>query len=95
MILCDVGTGSGCIGQSIFLSQNPKNIEHLYSFDISSEAIEVARINAQKHSIIGNVTFFPEGFETFDRHFQEEIFSENIDTYIITANLPYIRSIDF
>jgi methylase of polypeptide subunit release factors len=95
MILCDVGTGSGCIGQSIFLSQNPKNIEHLFSFDISSDAIEVAKINATRHSIADQVTFFPEGFETFDSHFKEHIFSPDINTYIITANLPYIRSIDF
>lgn len=93
-ILCDIGTGSGCIGQSIFLSQNPKNIDKLFAFDISSDAIEVAKINAQNHSISSDVVFIPEGFDAFDMHFSSTIFSPNIKDYIITANLPYIRTVD-
>ncbi len=92
--LSDIGTGSGCIGQSIFLSQNPQNIEKLFAFDISAEAVEVAKINAKKHGIEEKVTFFAEGFESFDSHFQETIYQKDIQTYIITANLPYIRTVD-
>lgn len=93
-VVCDVWTGSGCIGQSIFLSQNPKNIERLFAFDISVEAIEVAQINAKRFGIDAEVTFFAEGFESFEKHFGESIFSPNIETCIITANLPYIRTVD-
>lgn len=92
--LCDVGTGSWCIGQSIFLSQDPKNIEKLVAFDISAEAIEVAKINAQKHEISDSVTFVPEGFENFETYFQRDIYAPEVSNYIITANLPYIRTVD-
>ena len=94
-ILCDVGTGSGCIGQSIFLSQDPKNLEKLFAFDISRDAIEVAQINAKKHLIENDIIFISEGFDNFETHFGTSIFSPEIDTYLITANLPYIRTIDF
>lgn len=93
-ILCDIGTGSGCIGQSIYLSQDPKTLKKLFAFDISADAIEVAKINAQRHGISQEVVFIPEGFDTFDTHFSQSIYSPDIKEYIITANLPYIRTVD-
>lgn len=93
-IVSDVGTGSGCIGQSIFLSDRSGNIEQLYGFDISKEAVEVAQINAQRLGV-QNITLIPEGFDNFEKHFEEKIFSDRVQHYVITANLPYIRTIDF
>ena len=73
----DVGTGSGCI--AISLAAKIQNLR-LVATDLSSEALEVARRNAQKYSVLDRVEFCccdllpPEG-RVYD---------------LIVANLPYI-----
>lgn len=76
--IADVGTGSGAIAIALALHLPEAKI---YATDISATALEVARINCQKHGmtrrvqlLIGNML---------------EPLPEPVD--IIVANLPYVR----
>src|SRR5437763_12975805 len=48
-VLADIGTGSGII--PITIAVQVPDLPYLYASDISSEALEVARINCQRHSV--------------------------------------------
>ena len=54
--LIDVGTGSSCIPVSMALALKPLKLAHIYALDISPEALEVARINIEKHHLESNIT---------------------------------------
>jgi release factor glutamine methyltransferase len=53
-IVADVGTGSGCIAVSL-ARRLPLAV--LYATDCSAEALRVARRNAERHAVAGQVTF--------------------------------------
>src|SRR5438067_1735819 len=77
-LFADIGTGSGAI--PITLAVQEPRLPYLYATDISAEALEVARINCQRHSIEQRV-----------RLLHSDLLSalpEPLD--IITANLPYV-----
>lgn len=76
--ICDVGTGSGAIAVS--LAKNNAEFE-VYAVDISGEALEIARKNADNHGV--NVHFIQS-----DLLVQFKELNQRID--LITANLPYI-----
>lgn len=52
--ICDVGTGSGCIAVAL-LHENPRATA--VAIDLSSEAIQVARRNAVRHSVAARTSF--------------------------------------
>jgi release factor glutamine methyltransferase len=73
----DVGTGSGCIGISLM-----KNIPdlHVVLTDISLQALQIARSNAEKHGVSGRLEF---------RH--TNLMEGIIGPFdVLCANLPYI-----
>jgi release factor glutamine methyltransferase len=73
----DVGTGSGCIGVSLAAA-----IQDLIMVmtDISGEALDIARINAQKHNVINRIELI-----------QADLLEGVTGKYdLICANLPYI-----
>src|SRR5699024_1591271 len=76
--IVDVGTGSGIIAITLAL-EIPQAI--VYATDISKEALEVARINAEKHE--ANVTFL-------QGNFLNPIMEQHIKADIIVSNPPYI-----
>lgn len=79
--ILDVGTGSGNIGISIAKSADRERIKKITMIDIDSGAIEVARINAERHSIKDLVEIYKgDLLEDFDEG----------NYQIIIANLPYI-----
>jgi len=85
LTIIDIGTGSGCIIISLALTlkkRNPtKEIEYI-AIDTSKDALEVASINAKKHSCDGMITFINTSFQDID-----------LSTYnnlIVCSNLPYI-----
>ena len=53
-IIADIGTGSGCIAVSL-ARRLPLAV--LYATDRSAEALRVARRNADRHGVAGQVTF--------------------------------------
>jgi len=90
--LIDIGTGSGCIIISILneLAKNKKDkiIHNAYANDISSEAINAAKINAKKYNLNKKIKFIKNDFEKFlDK---KSIYNSN--EIIITANLPYVKN---
>lgn len=76
--ILDIGTGSGCIAISLGHSLNAK----ITAFDISKDALEVARDNAQENEV--EVQFI-----------EEDILNpkENLSKYnIIVSNPPYVTN---
>jgi release factor glutamine methyltransferase len=78
--ILDVGTGSGCI--AISLAKQLKN-SIVYALDYSSEALDIAKRNAQIHAV--NVLF-----ECADML----LFKSKVKFDIIVSNPPYIRELE-
>jgi release factor glutamine methyltransferase len=73
----DVGTGSGCIG--ITLAKNIPDL-HIHLTDISSDALEIARENANNYGLLGRTEFT-----------QTDLLEGITGAFdLICANLPYI-----
>jgi len=79
--ILDIGTGSGCI--AISLAKNLPNA-HVTAFDISEEAIAVAKRNASRNEV--EVNFQPVDVLSPDFFKKED--SETFD--IIISNPPYV-----
>ena len=77
----DIGTGSGCI--PITLAKNLKNSE-VSAIDVSSEALKVAQINAEKNSV--KVNFIE----------KDILKTEDLNAIydIIVSNPPYVRELE-
>jgi release factor glutamine methyltransferase len=81
-VVADIGTGSGCIAVS--LAVNIPDL-HVLATDVSLQALEVAKTNAEKHNVSECIQFIhadllnlpPSAFNL-----------QPVD--LITANLPYI-----
>lgn len=74
--IADIGTGSGCIAISLKKYLTNSNV---YAYDVSGEALKVARKNANSLAI--------------DVHFQElNILTENLNNMfdVIVSNPPYV-----
>lgn len=80
--LLDIGTGSGNI--AIALAQHLLNSKIIAS-DISSDALEVAKQNAETHEVFQRIQFF-----------QSDLLANvNVEADGIVANLPYIGTEKF
>jgi release factor glutamine methyltransferase len=78
LILADIGTGSGCLAISLKLEEPSMNV---YAVDISGEAIDQAKENAQK---------FNADVEFFIGDLLEPLKQRNINVDILVCNPPYI-----
>lgn len=77
-VVADIGTGSGVI--PVTLAVEEPRLPYLYACDISSEALDVARLNCQRHRVGQRV-----------RLLQGDLLAplpEPVD--VLTANLPYV-----
>lgn len=84
-LMCDIGTGSGCIALSCAFERSDTRV---FASDISSEALLVAKKNAETYSLLNRVSFFQGSLAQplFDYCDQEHIC--HIDALV--SNLPYI-----
>ena len=88
--LIDIWTWSSCIAISIL--KNTNKIKYSYVIDISSKALEVSKINLEKHSLTKKIIQIKSNLLQKLLWVTGYKISENI---IITANLPYIKNKDF
>ena len=79
--VADIGTGSGCI--AIAIAHSAPNV-HVVATDISSEALVVARQNAERNGVAGRVEFFTASF----------LGGIDGDFDVIASNPPYVRELD-
>lgn len=78
-IICDIGTGSGCIAITV-KKEFPE--ARVYATDISEKALKIAQKNAKIHGA---------HLHTIISHLAEKVNSSDIPTPdVIVANLPYI-----
>ncbi len=82
----DIGTGSGCIAISLALFL-PRLAVH--AVDLSSEAIEVAGINAEKHGVADRITFHTGDLYAALPGSVKESFG------FIVSNPPYVSDADY
>ncbi len=90
-VLIDVWTGSGAILTAI-LKNTKFDLSQAFWVDISSDALEVAKINIEKHDLQDKVILDNSDLLEVFLNEKYKINSKNI---IITANLPYIKNWDF
>jgi release factor glutamine methyltransferase len=81
-VICDVGTGSGCIAITL-LCELPD--ARAVALDKSAAALEIAKLNAAKQSVTDRVEFVvSDCFDSLDRHeFQFDL---------IVSNPPYVSA---
>lgn len=77
-VIADIGTGCGAIAISL-AKELPQ--AKLYASDISGEAVEIARINCERHGVCERVRLFQGDLL--------EAIHEAVD--IVVANLPYVK----
>ena len=81
LLIADIGTGCGAIAVSLALNLPQSKV---YATDISSTALEVARLNCDRHNVIGRVLLLQGNLL--------EPLPEPVD--LLIGNLPYVKSID-
>lgn len=92
-IFLDVGTGSGAIIISLAKEIKKKyksffESSLFFGFDISKNAIEVARVNSEINGLINKIKFIK---SNLINKIQKEVINDN-RKLIITANLPYLTN---
>ena len=80
--ILDLGTGSGAIAVSLAKERLEANI---WAVDISSPALQIARINASRHIEAGKIKFL-------QGDLFEAVKTERVAFDLIVANPPYIRT---
>lgn len=78
--IIDVGTGSGCI--AITLALEIPNVK-IIATDISNEALEVAKMNAEKHGVFDRIEFVEENGIPENRQ-------DDTMKFLLVSNPPYI-----
>ncbi|MFH1927531.1 MAG: peptide chain release factor N(5)-glutamine methyltransferase [Chloroflexota bacterium] len=91
-IVADVGTGCGAIAVSVAIQIPTAKV---YALDVSPEALEVARVNCQRHGMMrhGMTRHGVAGRVELLRGDLLEPLGERVD--LVLANLPYIARSEF
>jgi len=87
LTVCDIGTGSGNIAVSIALARPDAS---LHATDLSREALDVARLNAEKHGVLGRVTF---GAGDLFEPLADRGLEGTVDC--VVSNPPYVSESEF
>jgi release factor glutamine methyltransferase len=80
-LICDVGTGSGCVAITLL---HLRTATRAVAVDISKDAIEVAYENAERHQVSDRISFVLG--DTFDALDPEQKFD------LILSNPPYVSA---
>ncbi len=81
-VICDVGTGSGCIAITLLCERSDA---HAVAIDISEAALEVARQNARTHSVENRIEFvFSDCFSALNKS------ATQFDA--VVSNPPYVSA---
>lgn len=88
--LIDIGTWSSCIAISIL--KNSSKVTNCYAIDISKKALEVSKINIEKHWLNNKIIQINSDLLKCFHWKNDFVLNKNV---IITANLPYIKNEDF
>lgn len=91
-ILIDVGTGSSAIMTAV-VKNSPISFVQVLWLDISTDALEVAKVNVEKNNIQNQITLFHS--DLLGAILSRNISLQPTKNIIITANLPYIKNGDF
>ena len=79
-LICDVGTGSGCIAITLLCELGEARVVAL---DKSPAALEIAKLNAQKHTVAERAEFVvSDCFTSLDAR----------EFYLIVSNPPYVSA---
>lgn len=89
--LIDIGTGSSAI-LTATIKNTKAHLAWAFWLDISLDALEVAKINIEKHSLQNEVILSQSDLLEVFMNGKYAFPSKNI---VITANLPYIKNGDF
>lgn len=87
--LIDVWTWTSCIPISVL--KNSNNFTNWYVFDLSSEALEVSKINLKNNNLEDKIKQFKS--DLLNQLFVSNLYLEK--NLIISSNLPYIKNNDF
>ncbi len=83
--ILDIGTGSGAIAIALAKELHDAVI---WATDISKEAIEVAKRNAEKHKVLNKIKFLKGDL-------WEPLEKQNVKFHLIVTNPPYVSSEDY
>ena len=79
--IADIGTGSGCVAVAV---AHECSTCRVVATDVSTAALDVARVNARRHGVDGRVEFVATSYlDAVDGRFD-----------VITANPPYVKDGD-
>ena len=92
-ILIDVWTWSSCIPISL-LKKTDKTPKKTIVLDISKKALEVSQINIKNHNLQDKIISIKSNLLNYLIK-NKNLIEKNTKTLIITANLPYIKNLDF
>lgn len=87
--LIDVWTWTSCIPISVL--KNSNNFTNWYVLDLSSEALEVSKINLKNNNLEDKIKQFKS--DLLNQLFVSNLYLEK--NLIISSNLPYIKNNDF
>ena len=89
--ILDLGSGSGCLGLSLFEEYENSDISFL---DLSQKSLEIVKENSLKSSLKGKFKYINLDWHTHDWDTKLLNFEENAKFDVIITNPPYIPSND-
>jgi release factor glutamine methyltransferase len=92
--VADVGTGSGCLAVAL-ATELPR--ARIFATDVSAAALDVARRNAAKHSVVARIEFLECNLlDAFSRDSDSAAFDFSADLKfdLIVSNPPYVALAD-